>query len=159
MYELFTGDRVATEDRLNGAVILGPFPSDGLPIGGLTLIFTAPAETVTFSGAAGSLLTLAAIVSEINAGSTVEAALRKVENQGPAYSTTPGGGRPVVQMQIVLRPPSAALGIDKDGTSNPVLKLSTAADMTAKAPVAAEDIIGFSQSAGVGSYALIINIP
>ena len=102
-------------DRLNGTVLLGPIPPEGLAVGALTLIFTKPASgTVTFSGSAGDVLSPSAILTAIQ--SVVAAAtIRDAETAGPYYS---GGAHPGPYRYIAIQDDTNGVSIDKDGTAN-----------------------------------------
>lgn len=161
-YEVFVGDKQGVEDRLNGALILGPFLNSGLPVGGLTLVFNSPAVTVTFSGSPGSVLSLEAVVAAIQAqvevvDNTFTVKRRTLTNQGNAISATPGGGRPDAQMCIVMQT-DAGIDIDETGTANALFGLSTTEDTTRGGAVDITKIAGIGQGAVPGHYVLVIDL-
>lgn len=156
-YEVFVGDRQGIEDRLNGTLVLGPYPNTGLPLGGLTLIFATPAATVTFSGSPGANKTVDEIMAEIELAAATIVTTKRTAHNSLQYSASPNGGGPVVQMLIALRL-DAGITIDKDGTANPLLKISTVADTVGRPAADPADIISFGQGLTQGHYAVIINL-
>lgn len=113
---------------------------------GLTLIFTTPAETVTFAASPASAqvpLTLAQVKAQIEAQTTgvvVEFNMGRLE----LYMATPG-----------------AIGIDKDGTANPLLGFATSADMAAT-PYAepggtAPALVQIVPDTGSNSYLVVVD--
>lgn len=157
-YEVFIGDHVKVQDRLNNAKCLGPFPKKtGLPVGAKT--FKAFSGTCTFAGSAGDYLTLDAIAAALNAAfsKSAFAVLRNVPNAAPAGTVTQrDGGKSVdVQQQLVLQD-DAGFTIDKTGTANTLLGLSTAANTVVPAKVDQTKIAGFTLGIYSGHFALII---
>jgi hypothetical protein len=155
-YELCVGDKYRIEDRLNGGACLGPFPSSGLPIGGMTLIFAVPAVTVTFTGAAGERRTWAQILADIATQAPTITAKTRPANNGPAASGSAPGVVPSNQIELLLHL-DTGITIDKDGTANPLLKISTDANTVYPGTVAQTKIAGFS-TLGPTTYAVIINL-
>lgn len=150
-YQIVTGTEKTLEDKLNGTVVSGAFASSGVAVGGKTVIFSDPAETVTFSGSAGALLTPAQIVSELEAGITgLSVGLRE---QGSVQQTNP---KVTKQVSLALSI-DAGFTLDKDGTANALLGLSTTADTTSAGAVDSTRIKGFTPSASLGTYALILS--
>lgn len=140
-YDLVTGDAASLTDRLNGAVVLGPIPYEGAALGALTLIFSSPSHTVTFSGSAGELRTAVEVVSEILAVfTTLHGEIRR-NYLGDSY--------------IALWHEDG-FTIDKDGTANPLLRIDTAADTTTAGPVDVNRIRGFSNSISGAGYTLVL---
>lgn len=156
-YELCVGDKYRIEDRLNGGARLGPFPSSGLPIGGLTLIFAVPAVTVTFTGAAGEMRTWAQILADLAAQAPTVTAKTRPANNGPAASGSAPGVVPANQIELRLYL-DTGITIDKDGTANPLLRIPTAADTVYPLAVAQTKIAGFSQGLAPTAYAVLINL-
>lgn len=156
-YELFVGDKTRIEDRLNGALVIGPFKNTGLPVGGLTLIFATPAVTVTFSGSAGDYLTVDQIISEIRSAAPTLTVTKRGEQNSVAYSAQVGGGAPVGNSSIVLQL-DTGITIDKDGTANPLLGIRTDSDIVGRAAVAQTEIAGFTQGSTPAHYAVLINL-
>jgi hypothetical protein len=156
-YEVFIGDRQGVEDRLNNVLVIGPFPSTGLPVGGKTLIFNTPVGTVTFSGALGSTLTIDQIITEIKAALATLTVTKRVVQNATKQSATLAGGLPVTQVAIVIHLTSG-FTIDSAGTSNADFGLSTTADTIRAAAVATAKIAGFSQGSTAAHYALVIDL-
>ena len=76
-YEVISGTENEVRDKINGAIYVGPISTAGVAVGGLTLEFSDPASTVTFSGSLGDVLTPQQIFAEILAEVTgLEGALR-----------------------------------------------------------------------------------
>jgi len=123
-------------DYLNDIVLTKNLPMKVMGLAGLTLILTA--GTVTFVDATGEGLTLVQIVTQINAVVAGAAVLR---NYGHMQSPPQG--------QVALI--KAAQVIDKDGTANSLLGLSTAADVTIGANAVAKTDIAQITSDANGS--------
>ncbi len=155
MYRTYHSNLQGIEDLLNGCLILGPFDSKpGLPLGAKTLIFSTPAATVTFSGSAGALLTPEQIQDEIENTVGLSGYSRyRGEQSGPRYSQSPLG---VIHRQLIIIQKDTGFTIDKDGTANPILGLSTTADIVSAGVIAAAKIAGFSQGSTPAHYAIII---
>jgi len=136
------------EDILNATTVLGPYPAVGLPVGGLTLVFTTPSQTVTFSGGSGDVLGLADIVDEINTavGDDI-ATLRQQANRG----TTD----PYTDRYIALRLDSG-FELAETGTANSVFGFSVADPTVNPGAVDRSRIVGFTQGATLGYYTLIL---
>lgn len=137
-YEMFTtSDHRKLLDKLQGSIYLEKtFPKEGLPLGGLTLIFTAPTSvTVTFPGAAGAYVTAAAALAAILAAVTGLRGILRSEDAGRNQDVTPGG----VAQAIVLQH-DTGISISSTGTANALLALSTTA-ATTKAPVVQNKIV------------------
>ena len=133
-YEVIFGTPETIAERLNGYLRFATVPKDGLPVGGLTLIFTAPAAaTVTFPGASGALVTatqMAAAIQAAVAGTVVK-----------TKTAEPGGGYSGVAAQNLLIEASS-IGITAAGTANSKLGLSTT-HATSLSPVASSKVLGF----------------
>ncbi len=112
-------------DGLNRAVQVGPYPADGLPLGGKTLLLGA--HTVTFPGDANANVTFAQFMEEIAKTPGLKAYARRVANP-------PGPGR---YMSVALAHDDGVL-IKKDGTGNQLLGLSTTDDRAGKKPFSAD---------------------
>lgn len=156
-YEIFVGDKQGVEDRLNNVLVLGPFPSTGLPVGAKTLIFSTPVGTVTFSGSAGDVLTVDQIIAEIKAAQPTLTVTKRVIHNATKQSATGAGGRPVTPVAIVIHLTSG-FTISSTGTANANFGLSTTANTVRAAAVAIAKIGGFTQGLTTGHYALIIDL-
>lgn len=151
-YQIFRGTIQDCEDRLNGVLQLGPFPASGLPVGGLTLIFTAPSSTtVTFTGSGGSLRTFAQILADITSQLSAVNPKRRGYDYGPHISTRAG----VDPKLLLVLQHDTAITLASTGTANAVFGLSTTAT-TSVAAIAAADAIHFGPDATVGHYYLVI---
>lgn len=110
----------AVEKLINGTLALGAFsPGAVLPIGGLTLIFSTPSHTVTF-GSAGDILTVQDVAEAIKATSSDfnSFVIRQSALEGQSSK---------LELEISN---DAGFVINKDGTANAYLRLSTTADTT-----------------------------
>jgi hypothetical protein len=126
-------------DRLNNALMLGPFPVSGLALGGRTLIFTTPAVTLTLPGSSDSVVTLSSLLAALTAGvSGIHGALRKSDNPPSNY---PSG----VWFYLALWR-DAGLVLTKDGTANSLFGLSTGASTTVKAPLSKDAVKAVSRT-------------
>lgn len=137
-YQLFTtADHVELLDKLQGSLRLeADFPPAGLPLGGLTLVFTAPtAVTVTFPGAAGALVTATAALAAILAAVTGLNGTLRTEQGGRDQSVTPSG-----RSQFIVLKHDTAIAIANTGTANSLFKLSTSV-ATTSAPVPQTKIV------------------
>ena len=149
-YEMFIGDKVSCEDRLNGTIVMGPFDNNGLPVGGRTLIFNSPVGTVTFTGAVGDNRTLAEIVAQIKAAMPTLSVTKRTEHNAVVYS-----GSAQVSLAISL---DAGITIDNLGTANPHLRISAAADTVGRPVTAQGKIASLSHGATPGHYVILINL-
>ncbi len=149
---IIADSRQTLEDRLNNTLVLGPL-EENLPVGALTLIFANPARTVTFSGSAGDILSLADIAAEIKAAHADFNPFTIKPRNWP-------GGDPrmsdATKKRHFIIQADAGFTIDKDGTANTLLALPTAADLVIPAAVTATKIVDLSQGASPGHYILII---
>jgi hypothetical protein len=134
-YSIIYGTPEIIAERLNGYLRFGTLPKEGLPIGGLTLIFTSPAAaTVTFPGALNAMVTPAQVATAITAG--VAGATAKMQ------SAEAGGGLSgVVSLQLLIEA-AAGVAITAAGTANTAFRLSTTT-ATAAVPIAAAKVLGF----------------
>ncbi len=148
-YSIIAGTPVTLTRYLNGAKET-PAQFSSLPIGAKTLIFSAPAATVTFSGAANAVLDIADIVAEINAtvGLTGIASFEQHQQYPQPSVRVAFGG-------VVLRR-TAGFTIASTGTANELLGFSTTADTVSAGDVTAANIIAFTDASTDGHYALII---
>lgn len=91
-------------DVLNGAATSSDIKARELPVGGLTITFTTPAQVVTFTGALGSLKTLAEVASEI-ASQTSSAVLATIRagTGAPASLGPDANGRPMPRQRLSLQ--------------------------------------------------------
>jgi hypothetical protein len=140
-YDVLVGDAKTLADRLNGANVLGPFPAQGLPLGTLTLIFSDPVATVTFDGSAGALVTAVGAVADIEASFPSAVMELRRSNDHLYIALWYGDG----------------YTIDKDGTANVLLGLSSTEDTISDGAVDSTRIRGFSQGATSGYYSLILS--
>jgi hypothetical protein len=153
-YQIIIGTVETIKDRLNSALVLGPYLGD-LPVGGRTLIFASPMATVTFSGAAGALLSVEDIAAEINAtvGLSGTASTRRYE-----YGTAVNNPSVRVSRLLVLQR-DGGFTLDKDGTANPYLAgLPTASDEDLVQPGAVEatDVVTVNQGTSPGHLILVL---
>ena len=154
-HQLKTGNLETIKDLINGALSMGPFTE--LPIGGLTLIFTAPAATVTFSGAVGSILSAKQIAAEINAVVALAGyAQFRSYDYGPHETSRVGDGK-VIPRGLIAIQADAGFTINFTGTANALLNLSTVATTVSAGLVPAVKIIGFTQGPSVGQLCIIIS--
>lgn len=136
-YELLTGTEPELRDAINSAVTLAPLSSAGVPVGGLTLIFSNPALTITFSGAAASLLTPKQVMDQLVAGlSGSSAALRRgVPLQG------------TYQDYVLSFWNEAGFTLSASGTANAALGIT--GTPTCRGPAT---VVGFTKCTVPGSY-------
>jgi hypothetical protein len=148
MYQIFSGTKQGIEDFLNGNLVAS-MRRGGLPVGGLTLEFTTPVATVTFPGAAGTMLSAEAIRDAINAVITDVALLRNtIVPHMPADYT----GRPNPGVELVLR---RVGGWALDGalsTALPHFRFPLAAS-----PISQADIVAFQPDASKGHFHVLVN--
>ena len=147
-YTVISDTRQGLDDRLRGATSLGPFTAAGLPLGTLTLEFTTPLATVTFSGALNDVRTLAEIVDEINTalGSTVVIARPR-----PTLPSLTGTQRFDL---IVFR--DAGFTIAETGTANVLFGLSDAVPTVNTGSMDPTRVVGLATGSTPGHYAVII---
>lgn len=147
-FELFRGTATEISDRLNGAVLLGPYSPLGLGLGGLTLNFSSPAVTVTFPGGPGQVLTpaqfMAAIQDEIP---DVHFSMRSENANTPAQPLT----HRVIRLALWR---DAGFSIANTGTANAVLGITT---LVAPGVVERSKVVGMSQSPLSDSYILVLS--
>lgn len=134
-YSIIYGTPEIIAERLNGYLRFGTLPKEGLPVGGMTLIFTTPAAaTVTFPGAAGAMVTPAQIAAAIQtavAGTTVK-----------MKSAEAGGGLSgVVNLQVLIES-ATGVALTAAGTANQKFGLSTTA-ATSSLPITSTKVLGF----------------
>ncbi len=153
-YVLYQGDKRTIEDILNGRLSLRPIPNKGLPLGGLTLIFNSPAATVTFTGAAGALVTPDQIVTDINAVVGLAGVARHRADPGGQIASN-NSDSSVSYDRIVELQLDAGLNIDTAGTANALLGLSTTAD-TVRALIPQNKIAALTNGSASGMYALLV---
>lgn len=153
-HKVITGTPETVEDYINGRFVSNPVPAQDLAVGGLTLIFTAPAATVTFT--AGNK-TLAQVVAEINgtAGLAGIASLRAAD-QGPHTTSRPGDGKLIAQQRLVLGL-DAGFTLNFTGTANSLLGINLTAAFVSAGLIAASKITGFTQGPAPGQLCLIIS--
>lgn len=151
-YSIITGDKAELEHRLNGTVQIGPFPKIGLNVGALTLVFTTPVATVTFSGSAGDLISLDQIVTEINAQVADLAKLGTIK-PGAHITNKPGDGSVSLFFFLELTR-AAGFTIDNTGTANALFGI--ASGITGPAEVASSDILGYAQDGGTYSALIVV---
>jgi hypothetical protein len=154
-HQLKTGTIDTIRDLINGAVLIGPYGQ--LPLGGLTMIWTAPAATVTFPGAAGAMVSARQIADAINGtvGLAGYAQFRSYE-YGPHETNRDGGGKVVPKGTVALQA-DGGFTINFTGTANALLGLSTVATTVSAGIVPAAKIIGFTQGPAPGQLCIIIS--
>lgn len=141
-------------DELNGtAALKKPFPIEGLPLGALTLKFKVIAVTVTFPGSAGDLVTAKAAATAITSALTSNGYAR-ARALTPASKGSIAGAR--VPQRLYLTPTPTALILDKTGTSNTILGISTSADTTLPTPVDPTKIVAFGPENLTARYFALI---
>lgn len=138
------GSVEAVQDALNGTRRLGPFQPT-LPVGGLTLIFTTPAQVVTFGGALNSERTLTQIVADIVASNVAFNAFRF------DIRTVFGS----VERHIAIQN-DTGFAINNVGTASALLRIP-AAGLASTGAVDPAKIRGFSQGSTPGHYVLVIS--
>lgn len=158
-YTTISGTLQGVQDQLNGALVLGPFPASGLPVGTLTIIFTQPgAETVTFTGAANEVRTVDQIVTEINADLTANpATIRGVDSSNYPSSSVYVEGRGMVKekyLYIVLQDDTSGITIT-GGTARALLKMATPATI-ALTPVPAAEVVAFGPDSTASHYVALV---
>lgn len=146
-YAVYTGVESSILDRLNNPVVL-PFSSAGLALGGLTLIFSNPSHTITFSGAAGAVKTIGQVIAAITAANS--SILMEVRG-AQQFQGSPAGR----QLYLVIWR-SAGFTISAAGTANALLGLSTTAATVSVGGVDPSAITAFSEGATEGHYALVL---
>lgn len=145
-YEVFVGTEREVSDRINGAISLGPIPLSGLPLGGKTLVFSTPAETVTFPGSAGALRTPRQVALDIlGEVPDVEVRLRKGDTAGST-------NEPSYWVVLGL---DAGFSIAAAGTANQLLGISTATATVSTGVDGSSDVVAYTQGATQGQYALL----
>jgi hypothetical protein len=152
-HKIIVGTRETLEDYINGATLGNPIPTLDLPVGGKTLVFTTPAVTVTLSGAVGSFMSLAAVVTEINAavGSTV--AVSRAYDYGPHTTSRAGDGRLIPKQRLVFQR-DAGLALDGTGTALADLGLSA---FTSAGIIPIAKISGMTGGPSFGQLTLIVS--
>jgi hypothetical protein len=144
-YEIVTGTEREISDRINGAVTLGPIPLVGAFLGGLTVVFSDPADTVTFPGAAGALVTPVAVAAELLGVSGLEVAIRNGGTGGPNNAQ---------QFWISIQR-TEGFTIDAAGTANELLGLSTSEDTVSNGADTFAQVVAYTQGATPGQYAML----
>jgi hypothetical protein len=109
------------QDALNGALMIGGVPIEGVPVGGRTVIFSAPAMTVTFPGSLGDMVRPGAIVTALRAAVSVD-----MRCNGLFYF-------------VLWHDEGFTIG--SGGTANSHLKLSTVGNTVSAGPVTADGLI------------------
>lgn len=143
MFELVKGVEATLQDRLNGAVLIGPFPA---PIGGLTFVLSSPASgTATFDGTVGAPVSASAFM--VTLADTFAGIMLDL--------------RPVVagvgtRHYVALWSPTG-ITVDAGGSANTHVGLSGVADTVSAGPIDPAKIIGFSLGATNGYYVLMLS--
>jgi hypothetical protein len=154
-YKSIVADLQTITDRLNGAVIFGPFPNNGIPAGGLTISFTAPAATVTFSGSAGDMLTITEVVdqlrTQLNAAGVARVSKRSLHNQGNGITTDNAGGPANAMVSIVIT--ATEVVIEPGGTADSLFGIAGTINANEVDPA---KIYGFSQGTHPGYFVILI---
>lgn len=151
-YFAITGGSISDlAEKLSGTIYSRPLdPSVTYDLEGLTLVFTTPSATVTFSDNGGSEFTLAEAVAEINAVLTTNGtAFLKHYGQAPELK------RPALTLNF-----NGASGItlSHTGTANELLGLSTTSgdSSLSGAPIAKDRIIGVSPGSHEAKWGALI---
>ena len=152
-HKIVVGTRETLEDYINGTIVGNPVPSIELPVGGKTLIFTTPAVTVTFSGALGSKLTLATVISEINTALGATVASPRANDYGPVTTNRDGDTKVVPRQRIVLQR-DAGLALNGAGTAVALLGLSA---FTSAGIIPIAKISGMTAGPSFGQLVLIVS--
>ncbi len=141
MNQLVTGTARTLEDYLNGTYVARAVPVVGLALGALTLDFTTPAVTVTFSGAPGDVFTLNAALAEIVAqtGSDTLVTLR-ASAQNPSTDVL---GVMTAYRHLVVQD-DAGFEIAETGTANALLGIITAVPIVSAGIIDKARIIDFT---------------
>lgn len=140
-FDVIQGSTQTLADVLNGAVVFDQLALDGAPVGGLTLEFSDPAVTVTFSGSPGAMRSLPEIATELMSGVTGLAAEIRIGTGSASISIWRETG-------FTLAP---------TGTANPVLGFDTVDPVVSEGIADVTRIRGFSQGATEGYYALVLS--
>jgi hypothetical protein len=151
-HKVITGTPETVEDYINGRFVGNPVPAQDLAVGGLTLIFTTPALTVTFT--AGNK-TLAQVVAEINAAAAATIAALRFADQGPHMTNRPGDTKVVAQQRLVLFR-DAGLTLADTGTANVLLGINLTAPFISAGIIPQAKLAGFTQGPAPGQLCLII---
>lgn len=138
-YRIVVGNILQLEDLLNNARLL-LLPRVGLPIGGRTLVFSTPASTVTFPGAAGAMVAPVAIATALKGVSGLEVELRQ-EGTNNSVSLRREGG----------------FTIASTGTANSDFSLSTTQATVVAAPVPVARVVAISQGAEGGQLVALLS--
>lgn len=158
-YKIIDGRKRDVEDRLRGALKLGPLSALYLPVGGLALAFTSPAITVTFSGSAGDMLPLATVKAEIEAASvSLECEIQAVETGVPqVYDAT----RKVSALQFIkIWSTTGTITVNTDHAVSTAAALFGIKDgVTLGATgIAKASIISFTQGATPDLYSVLYEV-
>lgn len=140
IYQVLVGTERAISDVMNGVLHMGPYPVTGVAVGAKTLIFTDPSATITFTGSSGDLRTPSQILAQMKddvAGMEGEIRLSPVPGAGFYLVIWIDGG----------------FTIDKDGTANATLKLSTVADTVSDASATP---LALASGTTLGNFAMLI---
>jgi hypothetical protein len=141
-YKVMICTEESLQDKLNGAVGFGPISNHGTEVDGLTVIFTAPAAaTVTFY--ADHAMTPAEILAALIDG---------VDGLEGEIRTSAGG--PTGAQSMIILWGEAGIGIDKDGTANSLLRISTAADQE-NTMMDPDQVIAINNGSQQGHYTLL----
>jgi len=152
-HKIIIGTRETLEDHINGTALGNPIPTYGLPVGGKTLVFTTPAVTVTFSGALGSLMTLASVVSEINTALGATVASVRANDYGPTITNRDGDTKVVPKQRLALQR-DAGLALDGTGTALADLGLGA---FTSAGIIPIAKISGMTGGPSLGQLTLIVS--
>lgn len=134
-------------DLLNNALQIGPIPSTGLRLGGRTLIFNTPTETITFPGGADATVTLPQILAALRDVAGLHLGRRQSQN-------APGGEAGVWFYLALWR--DGGFEIDEAGTANALLKLSTAAATICKSPLSLSAVKSVARDVSTGEYHCVV---
>jgi hypothetical protein len=150
-YIVIKGPAQHVVDTLNGAIEFGVVPQKGLPVDGLTLIFTTPAQTVTFTAAdPGGLVTPDEILDQLQTALTgVTVTYRSVSTAG-GRGVSPGGVGRTLVLQL-----DTGLELADNGTANDAFGVP-ADGLTGSAMVAPERLLAFGPENLTAQYYALV---
>lgn len=156
-YQLIDGRKRDVLNRLRGALVMGPLTTT-LPVGGLDLVFTSPAVTVTFSGSPGDRLTLAQIKAQIEAASaSLKCEIQSVSTGTNHIHSAPTAVVPVAFLTVFSTTGTCTLNaVHATSTAAPYLGLPNAS--VSAVGIAKANIVSFSQGATPDLYAVLYEL-
>jgi hypothetical protein len=150
-HKIITGTPETVEDYINGRYVGNPVQTRDLPVGGLTLILTNPANTITFSA---GLKTLQQVVAAINAVVPGFATVR-ASDHGPQTTNRDGDGKLVPKQRLVFTR-DAGFTLAETGTANAILGINISAPFVSAGIIPQAKLAGFTQGPAPGQLCLII---